>query len=86
MTTATGLTVFAVNRDPNESYDMCIKLLDLEDFSGKEHIEMCGFDKNAVNGFDKINVFPVNGEIPTVDGKTGTRRFKAVFMECYKIL
>ena len=27
-------------------------------------------DKNAVNGFDKINVFPVNGEIPTVDGKT----------------
>lgn len=65
-----ALTVFAVNRDPNESYDMCIKLLDLEDFSGKEHIEMCGFDKNAVNGFDKINVFPVSGEIPTVDGKT----------------
>ena len=65
-----ALTVFAVNRDPNESYDMCIKLLDLEDFSGKGHIEMCGFDKNAVNGFDKINVFPVNGENPTVDGKT----------------
>lgn len=65
-----ALTVFAVNRDPSESYDMCIKLLDLEDFSGKEHIEMCGFDKNAVNGFDKINVFPVSGEIPTVDGKT----------------
>lgn len=72
----TELTVFAVNRDFEEDYQLDVDLLDLDGFVPCEHIEMAGFDLKQTNGFAASPVHPTEAPLPTADGGKATARLR----------
>lgn len=59
------LTVFAVNRSETESAEMAIDLSEFREYGFTEHLEMAGFDKNAVN-----TAANPKAVAPSADGET----------------
>ena len=59
-----SLVLFAVNRSPDENVTINLRLLDLDGYAVTEFISMDGFDKNAVNDFDREQVRPHANPVP----------------------
>lgn len=64
-----SMTIFCVNKSLDDSVDLDINLMDFEGFKPVEFISMDGYDKNDVNYFDSIKVFPHNNELPTINDR-----------------
>lgn len=67
----TELTVFAVNRDFEEDYQLELDLPDMADFVPTEHIEMAGFGLKDENSIVSAPVKPAKAAVlPEKDGRT----------------
>lgn len=64
---AGALTIFAVNKSPEESVELSVNLMDFEGYRPVEFLSMDGFDKNAVNGFEASPVAPHQNALPPID-------------------
>ena len=70
------MTLFCVNKSPNESAFVDIKLLDIDGFKPLEFISMDGYDKNEVNGFECAKVVPHKNPVPRAESNTVQAEFK----------
>ena len=74
-----NVTVFVVNRDMNEDYELSIDLRSFKDMTVKEHIMMHHDDVKAVNTEDDPdNVAPKQGPGGTVDSGRATIKIPAL--------
>lgn len=70
------LTVFAVNRDIEDSIDLEIKLLDFEGFRPVKCVALEGTDPEAINTADAENVKPVEKTCPAIEDKKAVASLK----------
>lgn len=61
------LTVFAINRDLSDAIPFTVNLLDFTGYSPIEHIEMSGYDLNAVNTATSATVTPKIKKVPYIE-------------------
>ncbi len=60
------LSVFAINRDLNDTIPLTVKLLNFADYSAAEHIEMSRYNINAVNTAASSTVTPKARKAPAI--------------------
>ena len=71
-----SLTVFAVNKSPDETAQLSVNLLDFTGYTPTAFTSMDGYAKDAVNGFDASPVVPHTNPLPTMDGSVMTALLK----------
>jgi len=70
------MTLFAVNKSPEEGAALSVNLLDFAGWQPVEFLSMDGYDKNAVNGFEACPVQPHANPLPAMDGSTLTAQLQ----------